>query len=376
MATPGTYISGIGHTALVVWLIAGWGFQSDPLPFEISEVTVISGADFAALTAASTPDPGDAAPDAPQPPETTEAPVVTAPLEAVAPPARPEPVAPPVQEAPPPPAPEPPAPVAEVTDEAPEVPLPPQEPVAPVEAPVTEAPPSPEAAPRVAPEPVEAPEPEVQIADVATEATEPDEAPADAEPVEPVEATAPEAATTEIVTEADVPSGAVEVTSRPALRPNRPAPAPVPEPEVAETAPPVADQTDDSQAEVDAAVAAALAAVTADAPAAAEGPPMSASERDGFRVAVNRCWNVDPGSVASRVIVEVGFSLTEAGRVTGDVRLLSSDGDPAATDVAFQAARRAILRCQGEGGYQLPPEKYSHWKDVVITFDPSGMRLR
>ena len=41
----------------------------------------------------------------------------------------------------------------------------------------------------------------------------------------------------------------------------------------------------------------------------------------------------------------------------------------------IEAARRAILRCQS-GGYQLPADKYEQWKDVVITFDPSGMRLR
>ncbi|MDO7707324.1 MAG: energy transducer TonB, partial [Loktanella sp.] len=45
------------------------------------------------------------------------------------------------------------------------------------------------------------------------------------------------------------------------------------------------------------------------------------------------------------------------------------------TEIAFQAARRAILRCQS-GGYQLPADKYDQWKEVEITFDPSGMRLR
>ena len=67
----------------------------------------------------------------------------------------------------------------------------------------------------------------------------------------------------------------------------------------------------------------------------------------------------------------------KTGRVLGDVRQLSaSGGDANAVSTAFQAARRAILRCQAPNGYQLPPEKYDQWKDVVITFDPSGMRLR
>jgi len=104
---------------------------------------------------------------------------------------------------------------------------------------------------------------------------------------------------------------------------------------------------------------------------------MTGSEREGFRVAVNRCWNVDPGSVAARVTIVVGFSLDQAGKVQGDVRQISADGgDAGAVRTAFQAARRAILRCQNPNGYQLPAEKYGQWKDVEITFDPSGMRLR
>ena len=58
-----------------------------------------------------------------------------------------------------------------------------------------------------------------------------------------------------------------------------------------------------------------------------------------------------------------------------DVGLLSSQGDSSAVGTTFEAARRAILRCQ-LGGYQLPADKYDQWQEAVITFDPSGMRLR
>jgi hypothetical protein len=74
--------------------------------------------------------------------------------------------------------------------------------------------------------------------------------------------------------------------------------------------------------------------------------------------------------------VTVGFSLGQDGLVIGDVRMVSaSGGNDAQTSTAFQAARRAILRCQSSG-YKLPPEKYDQWQNVEITFDPSGMRLR
>jgi len=111
-------------------------------------------------------------------------------------------------------------------------------------------------------------------------------------------------------------------------------------------------------------------------PAGNEAPPMTGAERDAFLKSVNRCWNIDPGSVAARVTVEVGFNLDRDGYVkNNDIRLLSSQGDEGAAAVAFQAARRAILRCQS-GGYQLPADKYDQWQDIVVTFDPSGVRLR
>lgn len=107
-----------------------------------------------------------------------------------------------------------------------------------------------------------------------------------------------------------------------------------------------------------------------------DNPPMTGAEREAFLIAVNRCWNVDPGSVAARVTVDVAFNLDRKGRVIGDVRLISADGDQSgAAGTAFQAARRAILRCQS-GGYQLPADKYDQWAEIVVTFDPSGMRLR
>ena len=103
---------------------------------------------------------------------------------------------------------------------------------------------------------------------------------------------------------------------------------------------------------------------------------MTGGEKDAFRLAVNACWHVDPGAEWARVAVTVGFSLGQDGRVVGDVRMISaSGGNDAQTATAFQAARRAILRCQ-RSGYKLPPEKYQSWQNMEMTFDASDMRLR
>ncbi len=369
MQTPGMYISAVGHVGLIGWLLLGWGMQSQPLPMQVMDVSVMSGEEFEQMMAARTPVPGDAPPTAPVQPQIDLAPpppAVETPPEPAPPP---KPVETPMSEALPPPAPE--MPPADVTDAAPAAPAPPAMPV-----PAPDLPPSddPTQAPanRIASTPVAPPPPDAQISDIAREAVVPDETATAEVAVPEQQATAPEQTATEIVIADERPRGAVERSLRPIARPARPAPpAAAATPQTA-TEPAPAPVPDTSDAVADA-LAAAVAASAA--PAVQAGPPMTGTERDSFRIAVNSCWNVDPGSVAARVIIEVGFTLNRDGTLDGEPRLLSSDGDQSATSTAFEAARRAILRCQ-RGGYQLPAEKYDQWREVVITFDPSGMRLR
>lgn len=108
--------------------------------------------------------------------------------------------------------------------------------------------------------------------------------------------------------------------------------------------------------------------------AAANGPPLSQGEKDGFRVAVEQCWNRGSLSTeASQTTVSVRFSMAPDGTVEkGSLRMIGSDGgSDAAAKQAYEAARRAILMCE-RGGYKLPPEKYNRWKDVIIDFNASG----
>ncbi|MFT7254284.1 MAG: hypothetical protein ACI81Q_001706, partial [Paracoccaceae bacterium] len=58
------------------------------------------------------------------------------------------------------------------------------------------------------------------------------------------------------------------------------------------------------------------------------------------------------------------------------IRMIGSEGgSDAAARQAFEAARRAIIRC-GASGYNLPSDKYDQWRDIEMTFNPEGMRLR
>ena len=376
----GLYASGIAHVVLIAWLLLGWGLTAEPLPFEVTEVSVVSGEEYAQLVAATTPQPSTTEPVAPDPPAAEIAPAPDAAL-AEPPPDQAAPEAPPpATEEAPPDAPPPVDPPAEIIEEAPTQPPQPLEQAPPDPTLELAVRPQPRPVDRVAPEAVQPPPPDVAVSEVVQEALVPDETAPPADVVDPpVEAAAPEAAATEIVTEAEEPATAPTTAIRPPSRPERVAVAEVPvEDPAVETAVTEATAPEATAAEKDA-VAAALAAALAGAvsePAAAEGPPMTGSERDAFRVAVSSCWNVDVGSEAANVTVTVGFELGRDGKVAGDVRQIGgSGGSDAAIQTAFGAARRAILRCQ-QDGFQLPEDKYDQWREVEMTFDPNGMRLR
>ncbi len=104
----------------------------------------------------------------------------------------------------------------------------------------------------------------------------------------------------------------------------------------------------------------------------------SSSEADGLRLAIQQCWNVGVLSTdAQQVTVTVAFSMTPSARhKQGTIRIVSaSGGTETAIQQAFDAARRAIIRCEGDG-YGLPADKYDAWREIQITFNPEGMRLR
>lgn len=92
-----------------------------------------------------------------------------------------------------------------------------------------------------------------------------------------------------------------------------------------------------------------------------------------MRKAIQVCWNVGTNNPVS---VTVAFHLDIQGRVVGDTRLVESEGGTVAdTDAAYESARRAILRCQGDG-YALPSSDYETWQSVQITFDARLVETR
>ena len=367
----GQVISGIGHAGLIGWVLFGGTFQSEPLPFEVTEVSVISTDAFEALLSAG-PQPESVTEVAlPEQPEVTPDPVETpTPDEAVAvetPAPAPEPEPEVVPETPAP------QPEPEIADTSPEQPQPQEQAVL-----VPEIAPRPVPRPseRVAPEAV-APPPEDAAPDVVEQQAVTQDEGAET-PAEEQDATAPEEAATEIVTEAEKPANAPTASLRPpARRPS--APVRTAETPAEETPTPVAE-TPAAPAPTEDAVNDALreALEGGGAEEAPAGPPLTAGEKDALRVAVSSCWNV--GSLSSEALqttVVVTVDMTpDAKPVTSSIRLASSSGgSAAAANQAFEAARRAIIRCTRDG-YGLPAEKYGQWKEIEMTFNPERMRIK
>ncbi len=384
--TRGTSISLGAHGLLFLWLLLGNVFSADPPQMQVADVTVLSEAEFAALTRTDAPQPvAEPAPEQPQPPaEAAPEPAPPAP-EAPPAPAPPQPIAPPPEPEPrpePQPAVPPAPPQAEVQDAPPEMaPAPPPQPQD--VAPDISVRPVPRPAPRVAPDPVAPPPPDAEVApEVQQAADDQAEAPDVAETEQ--EQTAPEEAATEIVTEAEEPAAAAPTRSlRPQARPQRVVEAaqerPA-EPDTAEDPPAVAEQTPSVAEDVEDVLAGVLGGDSAPAPAepaAPAGPPLTRGEREGLRLAVQECWVVDVGSQAANVTVVLSFDMTRDGRVVASSLQMidSSGGTGAAVQTAFNAARRAVLRCE-QGGYELPAEKFEQWKEIEMTFNPAEMRLR
>ena len=355
----GQYISLAGHTGLIVVLLFGGKWNSEPLPFDVTEVSVVSSEAYeAAINAASTEAPSIETnvetPDAPTetPAETATPSEDTAPVAEVPDVQQPEPDdAPQIDTSEPAPTEVEPAPAEIVPPSENLALLVPERSVRPRSKPIE----------RIAPEPVATPsEPDVQPDDT-PEVDRVEDAPSET-PAEPTEAAQPEEATTEIDPEASDDSFAAPATSvRPKTRPQRTEPA----------------ATTDTSEAVNSALADALSGETTETtPAAPTGPPLTNGEREGLKLAVSRCWNLGAlSSEAMAVTIIVGMDMTRDGKpVVPSIKLLSSSGGTdSAANKAYSAARRAIIRC-GASGYDLPQEKFEQWRSIEMKFNPESMR--
>jgi hypothetical protein len=385
----GMIVSGGAHIGAILWLLLGGIFFSHdmPPPVATAEVSLMSQAEFDALQAAAPRAATEAPPQPslPEPPASEPEPPAPEPENQSKPAPKPEPepqpqpdASPDVTELTPP--------QTDVQDTPPTPPTPPSEQSATSEVVTPEAQPKP--ADIVAPDPTDAPDQPSDLAPETVVDTTPD---ATSEtPPEPVTEAAPPKPTGDVLkTEENkdrVASAAPQASVRPKSKPAKPQPA---EAEPAEEQPAATEKVaapapaDTPADAVNDALAEALAGEQSDAPApgtgtAPSGPPMTGGEKDALVIAVKQCWNVGSLSTdALNTVVTIGVSMDPSGNpVSGSIRMVGYEGgSEASASRAYEAGRRAILRC-ARNGYPLPAEKYEQWKEVEITFDPDKMRMK
>jgi len=145
--------------------------------------------------------------------------------------------------------------------------------------------------------------------------------------------------------------------------PERPAEKPAPKPAPAA-----------ATAEPEEAPAAQRNRSTAAATSLPAGPPMTGAEKDGLKLAVQRCWNVPAGlRDAQELKVTLAAELNADGSViSGSIRMIEPSPAPDARfKSAFDAGRRALIRCSPYT--DLPRDKYAQWQNLEVVFNPEGM---
>jgi hypothetical protein len=279
------------------------------------------------------------------------------------------------------PEPTPPQPEPEPEPEpAPRVAAPPPEP-APAPAPEPEPEPEPEVAAQPEPEPAPEPEPQPEPEREEVARLEPEPAP-EPEPVPPAPPTEP------------APRPQAIPSAQPRLKPNPPKETPRPEPEPqARAEPPEPEEApqeapeppqEDSFAallksveELDRRDQSELEQSGAGQRRSDQGQTQSSlgegrltfSEIDALRRQIGGCWTLPVG--ADRIedmVVQLRIQV-RPDRTVQQVTIQDQgrmDGDPTFRAVA-ESARRAVDRCSP---LQLPPGKYSIWRDIVMSFYP------
>ena len=110
----------------------------------------------------------------------------------------------------------------------------------------------------------------------------------------------------------------------------------------------------------------------------ADTAALAQAEMQALSAQVAPCWNIGAlDKEETKAVVTVEFALTQKGiPVRDSLRLIGAGKDTSATVLkAYDAAKRAIIRCGAEG-YKLPLEKYPQWQSIELTFNPERMFLQ
>tara|TARA_B110000977_G_scaffold34956_1_gene46845 strand:+ start:116703 stop:117557 length:855 start_codon:yes stop_codon:yes gene_type:complete len=101
---------------------------------------------------------------------------------------------------------------------------------------------------------------------------------------------------------------------------------------------------------------------------------LTGEEADNFISKIQQCWNVPEGAKNnSSYVIAMGIKLTQDSILEEEPKKLSlNTGSEAGMLQAYEAARRALIRCQP---FKLPAEKHEAWREMEIKFDHLDISL-
>lgn len=94
---------------------------------------------------------------------------------------------------------------------------------------------------------------------------------------------------------------------------------------------------------------------------------VSLSDQDALRAQIERCWNPLVGvQGAEDLVVRLKISLKRDGSLSRPPEVVNRRSDPSFT-IAAERAMRAVRRCQP---FEMPANKYSVWREIILNFNP------
>jgi membrane protein involved in colicin uptake len=92
---------------------------------------------------------------------------------------------------------------------------------------------------------------------------------------------------------------------------------------------------------------------------------ISATIVDALVNKVKGCFTVPPAARDADINVKVHFQLSRDGTVT------SVGAEPSSDPIVAATAAAAVSAVKGCEPYELPPDRYDLWKDVILNFNPN-----
>ena len=97
---------------------------------------------------------------------------------------------------------------------------------------------------------------------------------------------------------------------------------------------------------------------------------LTARDVDAIKVQMRRCWTIPAGAAnAHKLVVRIKVFLDVDGNMIAPPKLLNRSTGRFFR-IAVENAMRALNRCQP---FQMPPEKYESWREMILIFNPAEM---